>query len=251
MTFPVAFSDMKTFEKNNSRISVNVYALKNKTDVVGPIYKTMCKRKHHVNLLMLENGTQSHYCLIKNLACLLKIQLTKHNGRVYFCDECMLFFNTEGKLNAHVCGGVKTILPDHGTQIQFKHYERMQDMPFIIYADFESLLQPNPGENKLNTNRINTLQKHIPAAFAYYIVCSYNPSLNKYVSYRGRDCVEKFIDYLQEDIAKINIIFKNPLPILLTEEDEKQFANSQNCYLCQKIIIRRFCKGPLSSYGTL
>jgi hypothetical protein len=235
MTFPVGLSDIKIFEKNNQKISVNVYGLR-KNEVVGPLYKSGKKRKHHVNLLMMENGDQSHYCLIKNLGRLLKSQLTKHNGKIFFCEECLIFFYTADKLNKHVCGGVATVLPDRGTHIQFKHFERMQLNPYVVYADFECILQPITGD-ELNSNCTTTLQKHVPAAFAYYIVCSYNSSLNKYVTYRGQDCVSKFLSYLKSDVAKIKKIYDNPAPLKLTEEEENQFKQAKYCFLCNKLLL--------------
>lgn len=150
MSFPVGFSDIKIFEKNNKNISVNVYGLGNKSSIVGPLYKTDYRKKHHVNLLIIEKNNHKHYCLIKKMSRLLRSQLTKHHEKVYFCDECMLFFHNEVKLNGHICGGIRTVLPDPGAVIQFKHYERMQDMPFVIYADFESLLQPISNSEILN-----------------------------------------------------------------------------------------------------
>lgn len=238
MTFPVGFSDIKFFEKNNRDISVNVYGLANKSSIVGPLYKTVNKKKHHINLLLLEKGEHKHYCLIKNLSRLLRPQLTKHHGKIYFCDDCMIFFNNEQKLNAHICSGVRTLLPDPGTLIQFKHFERMQDMPYVIYADFESLLEPKLDGNEFNSNNTTVLQKHLPAAFAYYIVCSHDSAQNKYVSYRGQDCVAKFLEYLRDDVTNIQNILKQTIPMIaLTAEEQKNFDNSKYCFLCDMLLF--------------
>ncbi|CAH0406333.1 unnamed protein product [Chilo suppressalis] len=261
MTFPVNFSDIKTFEKNNSNISINVYGLKNKTNIVGPLYRTQNKKKNHINLLFIEKGNLTHYCLIKNLSRLLRSQLTKHHSKIYFCDDCMIFFENASKFNAHVCGGVATILPRRGTLIQFKNYEKMQDMPFVIYADFESLLQMSP-ELGPSSNCTKTLQKHIPAAFAYYVVCSYDSSLNKYVSYRGEDCVDKFIDYLKGDVLKIFQLYKNTIPMnKLTAEETESYHTTKLCYLCNQMLfddrVRDHChltgryRGAIHSYCNL
>lgn len=236
MTFPVGLNDIKIFEKNNQHISVNVYSINNKSEIVGPLYKTACRRQHHVNLLMLENGRQTHYCLIKNLGRLLKRQLTKHKGKFFLCEECMIFFNSETKRNAHVCGGVKTVLPNQNEEIKFQNFERMQDMPFVIYADFESLLVPNTNEKTGLENTIQ-IQMHVPAAFAYYVVCSYDSSLNKFVTYRGEDCVAKFLEYLQRDISTINNIYSNPKPMVITETEEKDFLNAHHCFLCGNLLL--------------
>ncbi|XP_049887050.1 uncharacterized protein LOC126381638 [Pectinophora gossypiella] len=257
MTFPVSLSDVKVFEKNNPRVSVNIYGLKNKKTVVGPLYKSVHKKKKHVNLLLLENGLRSHYCLIKDLSRLIRTQVTKHHGKIFFCDDCMNFFSSENKLDSHACGRVKTVLPEKGSLIQFQHFERMQDMPFVIYADFESLLQPTPDAQ--NSECTENIQKHVPAAFGYYIVCSYDSSLNKYVSFRGPDCVQNFIENLENDVSWINTILQNQHKMLpLTEQELESFLTSKNCYLCNKLLfedkVRDHChltgryRGPAHSY---
>lgn len=235
MTFPVGFTDIRIFEKNNPNISINVYGLKNSSKVVGPLYKCELRKRHHVNMLFLENGKRTHYCLIKDLAKLLRKQLTKHHSKIFLCEDCMIFFDNKLKLEAHVCSGVATILPNQGTRIQFEHYERMQDMPFVLYADFESLLEPVEPNSETSCTTIT--QKHVPAAFAYYVVCSYDSSLNKYVSYRGPDCVNKFFDNLLSDITVIYNILHSSIPMFLTDKDRTNFAQAKNCYLCNKILF--------------
>lgn len=238
MTFPVGFSDIRVFEKNNPHISVNIYGLKNNSNVVGPLYRSMCRKKHHVNLLLIEIGKRTHYCLIKNLPKLLRQQLTKHHGKIYFCEDCMIFFDKDAKLKSHICSGVATILPKEGALIQFQHYERMHDMPFVIYADFESILKPTARESDADSSSATTtLQEHVPATFAYYIVCSYDSSLNKYVSNRGPDCVEKFIENLQSDVTIIHRILNSPVNISLNNEDENNFTQAYFCYLCDRLLF--------------
>lgn len=235
MTFPAGFSDIKVFEKNNSKISVNVYGINKNKNIVGPLYRTKQRKKYHVNMLLLQKGERTHYCLIKNLERLTRSQITKHHGKVHFCDDCLLFFNTVNMLQDHVCGGVSTILPNKGSVIQFSHFERMQDMPFVIYADFESFLEPCNSEESLNFT--TDLQKHVAAAFGYYIVCSYNSSLNKYVSYRGPGCIDKFLECLNIDVARINEILNNPVPINISEEQSKQLTEARDCSICSELLL--------------
>lgn len=131
-------------------------------------------------------------------------------------------------------GGVATILPNKGSIIQFTHYERLQDMPFAIYADFESYLEPCVPQECLGLTR--DLQRHIPAAFGYYIVCSYNDTLNKYVSYRGFDCTQKFIQYLSRDISEIYNILKQQTPMIFTQDNLKDFIEAKDFYLFSSVI---------------
>lgn len=113
----------------------------------------------------------------------------------------------------------------------------MQNMPFVIYADFESMLKPvNTHDCRTETNTM-ILQQHVPAAFVFYNVCSYDSSLNRYVSYRGLDCVEKFLEYLQRDVIHITTVFNSPVPMMFTDNDKEKFLKAKLCFLCNNILF--------------
>lgn len=238
MIFPVSFNDIKTFESNNENVSVNVYGLDRKNNITGPLYRSILRKKHHVNMLLLQDDFKSHYCLIKDLPKLLRSQVTKHHSKLYFCDDCLLFFKSNLEYEAHDCGGVATILPEKGTAVQFKNFQCKQFVPFVIYADFETLLEPcveKQGNFTTNT------QRHIPSAFAYYIVCNFDSSHNKLKQYRGPDSASKFVSFLQKDVERIYSIIQSasvaPVPIDFNEYDSQVFDNTELCYLCSNLLI--------------
>ncbi|XP_076636189.1 uncharacterized protein LOC143349115 [Colletes latitarsis] len=83
--FPMTLNQIKKFEHINN-ISINVYTIENKK--VLPIRVTDKKMERHVNLLYLEGANDvGHFAWIKNLSRLVCTQLSKHNGRKYFCDS--------------------------------------------------------------------------------------------------------------------------------------------------------------------
>jgi len=48
------------------------------------------KKEKHVNLLYVQDPRDDkvgHFALIKNLSRLVSSQLSKHNGKKYFCDR--------------------------------------------------------------------------------------------------------------------------------------------------------------------
>lgn len=238
MNLPVTFADIKVFESNNSNISVNVYSLKNSNTIVGPIYRSEFKRKIKVNLLLIDKGNKSHYVLIKNLPRLVGRQVTKHHAKLYFCDDCLLFFSTEINLNNHICSGVATVLPEKGSFVQFKNFQRKQDVPFVIYADFETLLKPVHGcEPDPCCSYTAKQQLHVPAAFAYHIVCSFDENLNKFRQYRGPDCVIKFIEFLLKDVKEIYCILNTEIPIIFSEENAKAHASASKCHICNELLF--------------
>ena len=77
-----------------------------------------------------------------------------HHGRKYFCRYCLQAFRTAEKLKSHIkdcfkINGKKTIkMPKKGEYIKFKDWERKMKSPFMIYADFESILvtEDNPNQ---------------------------------------------------------------------------------------------------------
>lgn len=238
MFFPVSMSDIKLFERNNSTISINVYSLQNNKTLVGPIYRSEYKRKNRINLLLLERGNKSHYVVILDLPRLVRRQMTKHHGKLFFCEDCLLFFQSEPMITDHICGGVATFLPSKGSVMQFKNFSRKQDIPFVVYADFETLLlpyqscEPNPSVSyTLNSKR------HVAAAFAYHVVCSFDRTLNRFVQYRGRDCVKKFIQSLFEDINAIYKILNKEIPMIFTDEDAKVHLQSDRCHICNHLLF--------------
>lgn len=231
MQFPVTFTDIQTFERNNPKLAFIVFGLKNH-NVVGPLYRSdEISHKRVIHLLLLErNSGEQHYCLIKSLPKLVRSQLTRHHGKLLFCDTCLVFFKKSEELENHTCSGVVTVIPEKGSVIQFKHFERKQNVPFVIYADFESLLEKQ--YSKSESSSTSTSHHHVPAAFAYYIVCCFDENLNRYVSYRGPDCVDKFIERLYEDMNTIHGILNRNVSIIFTDKNEMDFKKATCCHIC-------------------
>ena len=95
---------------------------------------------------MIEEGGVKHYCLVKNLSRLLSSQVSNHNGEHHFCLRCLNPFWSHESLNKHqeYCGNyeaVKIQMPEKGTMLKFKNYNRREKVPFIVSADFECYLR--------------------------------------------------------------------------------------------------------------
>lgn len=146
--FPPSVDDIRKFEKNNPTISVNVYGLEKHDTIAGPLYKTAKRKLFHVNLLYISRNGKNHFCLISNFERLVHKQLTKNRKKMFLCDECFSYFDSEDKLNNHDCARVKTILPEENSKLGFSNYERTQRIPIVIYGDFESLLQEYSDKSK-------------------------------------------------------------------------------------------------------
>ena len=106
ITYPVAIKDVPKFEKQNN-ISVNVFGYE---DGYYPLYISRNQKEKHVNLLLIEKGGKTHYCLITDLNKMLHSQ-TKHKARKFFCTYCLHGFIRKDLLDQH-----KPLCEKHGTQ---------------------------------------------------------------------------------------------------------------------------------------
>jgi hypothetical protein len=95
--------------------------------------------------------------------------------------------------------------------IEFKNYNHSQNIPFVVYADFECMLQKiqtcQPSDK---TSYTNAYQKHTPNSFAYHVkYCNgdYKPP----VEYSGTDAPTVFYKRLKEDCLSVAKEFYNML----------------------------------------
>ena len=250
ITYPVDLKDIKRFEKQNPDISISVLGY-SKYERIYPLriskftkMKKEDERKHNIVLLLIKNGDNSHYCFVKNLSALLSSQVNKHDHKLYFCLNCLNGFDDLEKLEKHkeYCSeeeSIKINMPSPDTYIKFKNFLYSERAPFAIYADFESIVKPldtcEPDPNKSYTLKY---QKHEPVSFVYYIK-SFNESVYKsklrsYVKENEEDpdTIDVFINWLEEDVKIIAGLGNEKM--IITAEEEEQFKQASNCWICHK-----------------
>ena len=244
--YPVNFRDIDRFESQNPEISITVLGY-NKDERVYPLKiskYTGCE--YDIVLLLIKDGENSHYCLVKNLSALLASQINNHKGTRNICLNCFNGFNTPEALNKHkeYCYNnecVKIVMPQPCTYLRFKNFLHSEKAPFAIYADFESLIKPihncDPDPNKSYTKKY---QKHEPISFSYYINSSikgvYKPVLRKYTKTKPEDAdaMDVFIKWLEEDVKAIANIEEKEM--VFTKEDREQFNKASDCWICGEYL---------------
>ena len=243
--YPVSFRGIDRFESQNTNISISVLGY-NKEERVYPLrISKYTECEHDIILLLIKDKEKSHYCLVKNISALLSSQINKHKGACDICLNCFNCFNTsqdDDKLKKHKdnCYNnecVKTLMPPEGTFLRFKNFHHSEKAPFVIYADFESLIKNmdncDPNPDKSYTKKY---QKHEPVSFCYYIKSFdesvYESRKRKYTKTKPEepDAVDVFIKWLEEDVKAIANI--KPKKMIFTEEDEKQFNKASDCWIC-------------------
>ncbi|XP_065639695.1 uncharacterized protein LOC136072408 [Hydra vulgaris] len=254
--FPVSLDQITLFQKNYKDISVNVLGYKSS---VYPLHISENKNiQHQIDLLIILNDETNHYCLIKSLSRLLSSQISKHDGKMHFCRNCLLGFSTEESLSKHklYCDthdSVRIKLSEPNTMIEFNHFKKSMRVPFVVYADFESFIKPintcTPNPNKSYTKQY---QRHTPSSFSYYIKCfDESEYKSKPIIFAAKsekdDVAQKFVDMLQADIKKI---YNNYLRFLkkmkFTTEDKNNFNNAEKCHICEEELkedrVRNHCQ---------
>ena len=263
--YPVNLKAIDRFETQNPNISISVVGY-NKVDLVHPIRVskyTGCD--HDIVLLLLkeavkgENGKieeKTHYTLVKNKSALITSQVNNHEHKRHLCLNCFNSFNSPETLETHkeYCyenESVKILMPPPSTYLRFNKFHHSEKAPFVIYADFESLIKPmdnyDPDPNKSYTKKI---QKHEPISFSYYIYSSidgvFKPVLRNYTKTKPEDAdaIDVFIKWLEGDVKDIANI--KPKKMIFTEEDRKQFNKASDCWICGEYLgndrVRDHCR---------
>src|SRR6218665_1032907 len=166
----------------------------------------------------------------------------KSTNSMHYCKRCLIVYNRIEALNKHTayCSqqeAQRIELPDPGTMLNFKNYNRSLRVPFIVYADFESIIKPidtcQPDSHESYTNKY---QRHIPSSFCYYIK-SFDDSVYSHepVSYTAEseddDIAQKFLDSLEENIKQIYSRSKFIKKMIFTKEDARNFKAATLLYL--------------------
>ena len=141
--FPVSIKDIGKFETRNN-ISVNVLAVEGR-DIY--IHRKGWRMGREINLLMVSEDGINHYTAIKSLSRLLMSSNTKHKCKQHFCMNCLQGFTQESSRDQHrvYCEdneSVRVEMPKQGSTVEFKDGQNQFRVPFIMYTDFESTLEP-------------------------------------------------------------------------------------------------------------
>ena len=256
ITFPVTRNQINRIEKQNK---INIYLFGYDTDKkpVYPIYHSPEGYEDILDLLYIEGKNNlgeetTHYVYIKDFNRLM-FTFTKHKGKKHFCRRCLqCFYSNESlakhKVNCKEINGVQAIeLPqkyidkngvERTPSVYFKNHHKSLPVPFSIVADFECITEKisgcQPSDRKSYTEKY---QKHTACSFGYKVVCHYDEKYSgDVVIYRGKDCIEKFMKCMFEEVKNCQSIIRDDFnkPLKMTGEDEESFKEAKHCHICEK-----------------
>ena len=199
----------------------------------------------HIDLLITTDGNENyHYVWIKDFNKLCFSQ-TKNTSKKHFCKNCIQCFSSKEVLEKHkpdcmtLNDGQAVELPKEGSSISFNHIKKTVSVPFVIYADFESLVPKYEKEKELNENSSWTRkhQKHNICSYGYKVVCCYNDKYSQpYKSFRGENAAYKFLEAIFEEektIDKYMRQFKFS-KMIMANDDWTNYNNAETCYVCKE-----------------
>ena len=226
LEFPVSIKDIGKFETRNN-VSVNVLAVEDR-DIY--IHRKGQRMGREINLLMVSEDGINHYTAINSLSRLLKSSNTKHKCKQHFCMNCLQGFTQELSRDQHqvYCEdneSVRVEMLKQGSTIEFKDGQNQFKVPFIMYTDFESILEPmdpvEPGSpSQPFTNEVN---QHTPSGWCVYSKFAYGDFDNPLRTYRGKDCIETFCNYIKGEARRLYHMFPELPMDLLTKKQWKRY----------------------------
>ncbi len=252
--FPTKVKDIHIWEKNNN-ININVFCYDNEAKKMYTI--RIAELKDPLKTINLFLHDDNHYCVVKDLSKLVSSQLNKKDHGKDICLRCLNAFGRLTKeekksrkrslleIHKELCSDQKlqhSIYPKPGETTKFRNVKRLHDVPFAVYADFESFVEPvQYAEQDPSKSFTNKYQNHIPSGFCYVIKCMdesvySTKTVLKTASYEGEDMGRAFVDSLTEDLKPVYEILKNSRPMMMSDSEKSKHEKAKECYACKYVF---------------
>ena len=121
--------------------------------------------------------------------------------------------------------------------IKFKNDDKLTPLPFKISADTECLVKSTTISL---SEHAKLYQKHIPNSIGAKLVCIDNRYTLPTKIFTGSNCINEFIKWIFEQQKYCNQIINRHFnrKLKMPMEDEKNYQNSNDCWICNEKIIK-------------
>ena len=145
-----------------------------------------------------------------------------------FSSENILIKHKKDCLSITICKSGRGI-------IEFENYFKQLPVPFKIYADFECNFKNVEIYEGLYTKKYDD---HIPYSYAYKIVCIDDRFSKSILIYRGKNAAYEFTRAILKEYKYCKKIMKKHFSknLIMNEEEEYLFQQSNSCSICGKLI---------------
>ena len=225
-------------------INVNVFGYENK---VFPLYVSKKSNEQVLNVLLISNEEKSHYVFIKDFNRLMYSEVkTKNQHKKHFCMSCLQNFTTKEILNNHrerclLINDTQAVKYETGT-IKLKNFDKQIIITIKIYADSECLLK---RINIYKGGYTKLYQKHIPNSVGAKLVCINNNFTLPTKIFIASNSIKEFIESIFEQQKYCNKIINKHFnkKLKMTTQDENNYQNSQDCWICNEKLDEDKDKG--------
>ena len=151
--------------------------------------------------------------------------------------NCLQGFKEEKSRNKHIgyCKDNKLVrieMPHKRPIVEYSDGQFQFKVPFIMYADFESILEPMQGQE--NNPRIPTtrgVNVHTPSGWCIRSKFAYGEVKDPLKLYRGKDCVRKFCDHVIGEARRLYRSFPEKPMEPLTKAQWKDYKHVSSCHM--------------------
>ena len=232
--FPASFRDIKRFESRNE-ITINIPAFERKK-----VYICRKGKKYDrvANLMLITDRNNKHYVAIKSLRRLRSMQNSKHKESQHFSINCLQGFREKKSRDEHLVycrsnEAVRIEMPNSKPKVQYSDGQYQFKVLFMMYADFESILEPiQGGSNNPNISSTRGVNIHTPSGWCVYSKFAYGKVTNPLTQYRGPDCIKKFCEHIISEATRLYNSFPEKPMAPLTKSQLKEYAQATKCHIC-------------------
>ncbi len=108
-----------------------------------------------------------------------------------------------------------------------------QRWPIAVYV----ILKRSPFPSLRVSLRERLFSSGLPTSRALsvgvQVVCDFDEARSQIIELRGRDVANQLIEHLADLAKKYDDLLKHPVSILMREEDEIAFRDSDACHICK------------------
>ena len=134
------------------------------------------------------------------------------------------------------------MLSEKDNILEINQKMKSDKIPYIIYADVESLIKKIEGcANNPENSSTGKIDEHVSCGYPISAIWAFDHIENKHSLYSRKDCMKKFREYLRKHAKNImDFEKKNMLP--LTKEELKSHQDAKVYYICRERILQKLSK---------
>ena len=126
-------------------------------------------------------------------------------------------------------------MPTKNPIVEYSKGQHQFKVPFIMYADFESILEPIQGvSNNPSEPSTRGVNSHKLSGWCLHSKFAYGEAKNPTTQYRGSDCVEKFCEKIIGEVKRLHKSFPEVPMLPFTKEQMKEYKKATKCHICFK-----------------